>query len=148
MPSVTWFEIPARDPERARRFYAEIFGWQIRPFPAPNRRWLIRTAGPGASAGALTRREAADQPITLFINVPFLDEYMRKVKECGGEILSDVEEVPDWGCFVTCRDPEGNRFGLWESVQGRMPQAGLPATPPVETEFLSPEPELEPRPRE
>jgi len=31
--SIIWFEIPTDDLDRARRFYSELFGWKIGPFP-------------------------------------------------------------------------------------------------------------------
>jgi hypothetical protein len=108
----------------------------------------VQTAGPGANIGDLKPRESSDQQITVFINVPFLDDYARQVEELGGEVLGPKVEVPNMGYFVTCRDPEGNLFGIWESELGRMPMEDLPATPPVETEFLSPNPEEESRPSE
>ena len=30
---VVHFEVPYDDAERARRFYADVFGWQIQPDP-------------------------------------------------------------------------------------------------------------------
>ncbi len=33
--SITWFEIPADDVERAKRFYGDLFGWKIERFPGP-----------------------------------------------------------------------------------------------------------------
>lgn len=31
--SIVWFEIPADNVERARKFYASLFGWKIEKFP-------------------------------------------------------------------------------------------------------------------
>jgi len=30
--SIVWFEIPADNPERAKTFYSNLFGWSINPF--------------------------------------------------------------------------------------------------------------------
>ena len=32
--SIVWFEIPADNVERARKFYGALFGWKIEKFPA------------------------------------------------------------------------------------------------------------------
>jgi predicted enzyme related to lactoylglutathione lyase len=37
-----------------------------------------------------------------------------RVKELGGE-ANDPAPVPGMGWFATCRDPEGNEFGLWQN---------------------------------
>ena len=31
--SIVWFEIPADDTARAKKFYRALFGWNISPFP-------------------------------------------------------------------------------------------------------------------
>ena len=31
--SIVWFEIPADSPERAKKFYGSLFGWNIKLFP-------------------------------------------------------------------------------------------------------------------
>ncbi|MBU0635584.1 VOC family protein, partial [Candidatus Micrarchaeota archaeon] len=35
MPTITHFMVPAEDIERAKKFYAEIFGWRIERLPGP-----------------------------------------------------------------------------------------------------------------
>jgi len=37
-----------------------------------------------------------------------------RVKELGGE-ADEPRPVPGMGWFSTCRDPNGNDFGLWQS---------------------------------
>jgi predicted enzyme related to lactoylglutathione lyase len=37
-----------------------------------------------------------------------------RVKELGGE-ANDPGPVPGMGWFATCRDPQGNEFGLWQN---------------------------------
>jgi predicted enzyme related to lactoylglutathione lyase len=36
------------------------------------------------------------------------------VKELGGE-ADEPRPVPGMGWFATCRDPQGNEFGLWQT---------------------------------
>ena len=37
-----------------------------------------------------------------------------RVRELGGE-ASEPMPVPNMGWFVTCKDPHGNEFGLWQN---------------------------------
>ncbi len=37
-----------------------------------------------------------------------------RVNELGGK-ASDPMPVPEMGWFVTCTDPHGNEFGLWQN---------------------------------
>ena len=42
-PSICWFEIPADNPDRARKFYGSLFGWRIEKFPGVTDYWHIDT---------------------------------------------------------------------------------------------------------
>ena len=73
--SVVWFEIPADDPERARSFYSQLFGWNINPFPGMGNYLHIDTAGADESPdGALMERNLPGQGITNYISVASVNE--------------------------------------------------------------------------
>jgi predicted enzyme related to lactoylglutathione lyase len=44
-PSICWFEIPADNPDRAKKFYSSLFGWKIEKFPGVTDYWHIDTGG-------------------------------------------------------------------------------------------------------
>ena len=46
--SIVWFEIPADNVERAKKFYGDLFGWKIEKFPGPMDYWHIDTGGADA----------------------------------------------------------------------------------------------------
>lgn len=113
--SVVWFEIPADDVERARKFYGALFGWKIERFPAVPDYWHIDTGGEDASPdGGLLPRKHKTQPITSYVNVESAARAAAKVVRLGGKIMKPRTAVPGMGYFVICRDPEGNEFALWE----------------------------------
>ncbi len=113
MSTVVHFEIPADDPERARRFYYEMFGWQIEKIPGMEY-WLINTTGENPIGGGLMRRESPKQTITNYIDVSSIDEFIEKTKSLGGKALVSKKAVPGMGYYAICLDPEGNTFGIWE----------------------------------
>ena len=116
--SVVWFEIPADNIERAKKFYGGLFGWKIEKFPgaAVDDYWHIDTGGAENSPdGAVMKRMYPQQPITNYILVPSVDEAAAKVEKLGGKIMKPKTEVPDMGHFVICRDTENNEFALWET---------------------------------
>ena len=51
---------------------------------------------------------------TLTIGVTLLEEAMVTVTAAGGTIVGDIQTIPGVGCMVTCKDTEGNSFGLME----------------------------------
>ncbi len=50
MPRVVHFEIHADDPERAVKFYQNVFGWELTKWGGPHEYWVIKT-GPDGSLG-------------------------------------------------------------------------------------------------
>lgn len=43
MPRVVHFEISADEPERAVKFYTDVFGWDVKRWGGPKDYWLITT---------------------------------------------------------------------------------------------------------
>lgn len=118
--SIVWFEIPADQPDRAKKFYASLFGWKIAPFPgmpAPEfQDYLhIDTGGPDASPdGGIMRRMHPQQGITSFISVPSVARSAAKIQKLGGAICKEKTAVAGMGYFAICRDTENNTFAIWE----------------------------------
>jgi predicted enzyme related to lactoylglutathione lyase len=55
--SIVWFGIPADNPERARAFYSDLFGWKINPAPEADDFWYIDTGGADETPdGGLTKK--------------------------------------------------------------------------------------------
>ena len=114
MTRVIHFEISSDDPERAKIFYEKVFDWKIERW-GPIEYWLINTGSesePGID-GAIKIREGQESTINT-ISVPSLDEFMKKVEENGGEVLSPKTSIPGVGYHTYCKDTEGNVFGIME----------------------------------
>jgi len=113
--NINWFEIPADDLERAKKFYSKLFGWKINPIPGMGDYWHIDTGGPDASPdGGMMARKMPGQTITNYVNVPSVTRYMAKVEKLGGKICMPKTAVPQMGFFAVCQDQENNTFALWE----------------------------------
>jgi len=113
--NIIWFEIPADDLGRAKKFYGKLFGWKINPFPGMADYQHIDTGGADASPdGGLMVRKHPGQQITNYVNVPSVTRFMAKVEKLGGKICVPKTAVPEMGCFAICQDTENNSFALWE----------------------------------
>jgi len=113
--SIVWFEIPADDLTRAKKFYGSLFGWKIEKFPGPMEYWHIDTGGGNDSPdGGLIKRQNPQHVITNYVGVPSVDKAAEKVKKLGGKICMTKTAVPEMGYFVVCQDTENNVFALWE----------------------------------
>ncbi|HEX8635429.1 MAG TPA: VOC family protein [Pyrinomonadaceae bacterium] len=120
MPRVIHFELCADDPERAVKFYDEVFGWKTQLWDGPQSYWLLETGDgnqPGINGGLMKR---SDNPLpttssaTNTIDVPSVDDYTRKITEHGGKVVMPKGTVPGIGYIAYCEDTEGNLFGIMQ----------------------------------
>ena len=115
MPRVIHFEINVDDPERAVEFYEKIFGWKIKKWEGPVDYWLVQTGEkeqPGID-GALMHRMKKENTL-LIIDVPSVDEFLRKIVKAGGKIIAEKTVIPGVGYSAYCKDTEENTFGIFQ----------------------------------
>jgi predicted enzyme related to lactoylglutathione lyase len=118
--SLVWFEIPADNLERAKKFYNTLFGWKIAPFPgmpasgAQNYLHIDTGGGNDTPDGGMMPRQHPQQPITQYIGVESVTKSAAKVEKLGGKICVPRTAVAQMGYFAICQDTEGNTFALWE----------------------------------
>jgi len=116
MPRIIHFDISADDPERAIRFYREVFGWQIEKWNGPFDYWLIKTGDPDEPGidGGLARREQPSDAITNIIGVTSVEEVVTRIVASGGRVVQPKRVIPGVGYLATCQDTEGNVFAVMQ----------------------------------
>lgn len=126
MNRVMHFEIGAEDPHRAIEFYTKTFNWEIKKWEGPMDYWLVMTGDAKESGidGGIYQRDplpeepASSQDANTFlctIEIADIDQAIQKIKENGGEIISDKMEIPSVGIMAYVKDTEGNLFGVMEN---------------------------------
>ncbi len=116
MPRPIHFDLSADDPQRAAKFYKAVFGWKVEKWEGPKEYWLMTTgddAEPGITGGIAARIEPEDTTVEVF-DVSSVDQAAQLVLSSGGEIRESKKAIPGVGYLVTCRDTEGNTFGIME----------------------------------
>ena len=124
---VVHFEIPFDDGDRARKFYSDLFGWQIQEIP--DLHYSIVQTGPtsddgfpvekGYIGGGMLKRESpTDRPV-ITIDVDDIDETLKRIEELGGMTLVGRQDVGDMGWAAYFKDVEGNLMGLWQARPSR-----------------------------
>lgn len=113
--TVSHFEIPARDLERAARFYREVFGWTVEPLPWEGHPYYkVRgVAGPSLGGGIVPMGEGCEHPLLVIHAEGELADWLERIVEAGGAVEQSPAPVGDFGRFARFRDPEGNVLGLW-----------------------------------
>jgi uncharacterized protein len=116
----------ARDPDRARAFYAQVFGWSLPE--GPRYCWLITTGDDPRLGIDGPTRNAADHPtgpLIPTVHVTDLDAATAAALAAGGEILVPRIPLPGAGWLVYLADTEGNLIGIMQDDPG----AAWPQTP-------------------
>jgi len=113
---VIHFEIPADDPERATKFYTKVFGWKINKWGGGMDYWLVNTGDSSAPGidGAIMRRSGMASTVVNSIDVPSVDDFIKKVTKNGGKVITPKTPIPGVGYFAYCKDTEGNMFGIMQ----------------------------------
>ena len=115
----THIEIPADDPQRAKTFYADVFGWSFADeVPRFEGYHLFTTpVGQEGMGGAIGKRgEMAPDDVRAYIHVDSIDDTLPRLAERGGGVVQEKMEVPGMGWFAVFTDPEGNTLALWEEA--------------------------------
>jgi predicted enzyme related to lactoylglutathione lyase len=109
---IVHLEIPADDTGRSREFWGSLFGWQFESFPGPSEYHIARVDE--QSGVAVTNMEPEKRGTRPYFAVEDANAGAGRVRELGGE-AGEPMPVPNMGWFVTCTDPHGNEFGLWQT---------------------------------
>lgn len=114
---MSYFDIAASNPERARKFYEKLFGWKFELLPGPFKRYRIETSAEDGKReiGGLARRTSPSEFITTFVGVDSVDKYLEVVEKLGGSVVEPKTKVSNSGFFAVFTDTEQNVMGLWET---------------------------------
>jgi len=135
--SVAHFEIHAGDPARAQKFYETVFGWKFTKMEMGQMDyWLVATGRStgqdggqiGIDGGMLKRMGGEPEPmapVTAFVctmNVENIDSLTQTIKDNGGVMALEKQDVGGMGWTAYFKDPEGNIFGLFQNNPDFKPQ--------------------------
>ena len=126
MNKVVHFEIPYENQERAQKFYQNVFDWQINKFADMD--YYIATTcktdqntmmptEPGAINGGLLKRDPTGEHPVIVIDVPNIEEHLKKIEDAGGKVVMPTMKVGDFGLYARVSDTEGNVIGIWQLLK-------------------------------
>jgi hypothetical protein len=115
-----WTEIPARNIERALRFYTTLF--ELEPVEivddGPRRRaTLVNTSdggGTGISLNQTDNFEPGNNGVLVYLHVgEDLTDNLNRVEAAGGKIFEAKTSMGQAGYYATIEDTEGNVLDLY-----------------------------------
>jgi predicted enzyme related to lactoylglutathione lyase len=105
-PTLSLVEFPADDPERARRFWAELLGAPLEPrSDGEGEGWQTRSEAP--AVGVHPRGPGPGDTFSLpYFAVADIPAALEQVEALGGSVVHPGEQ------WAICKDCEGSPFGL------------------------------------
>jgi uncharacterized protein len=110
---ITHIDIPVGDFGKAKAFYGDLFGWSIEEYPGYEDYPMWRAPNQ-ISGGGLTQREAADEQPRSYVEVDSIDDVITKVRQRGGDVVTEKSAIDNTSWWATIKDPDGNLIGLYE----------------------------------
>lgn len=127
---VIWVDLVTPDLERAKLFYAGLFGWTFRDVHTGETNYAVALLD-GRPVGGLIHRPTplgkTRQPAWLtFIAVPDVDIAKRIALENGGKVFFEPHSYPQRGRQAVLADPQGAVFAVLASSSGDPPDLLAP----------------------
>jgi predicted enzyme related to lactoylglutathione lyase len=118
-----WIDTSQPDPAAAAAFYGDLFGWDVEdvmPPDAPGSYFIGRIRG--GDAAAISSQPEGAPPMAMwntYVWVDSADETAEKVRDAGGQVLTEPFDVMEAGRMAVFADPEGAVFCAWQPARHR-----------------------------
>lgn len=113
-----WFELHARDYDRAEGFYSEVFSWVTREVSGlGNTHYTTASIGEQRVAAVMDSAEELPEGLSywlVYFGVENVDASLDVVRAHGGSVLAPARDTP-FGRLATVADPSGATFGIAQS---------------------------------
>lgn len=115
---ITWFEIPALDYDRAKKFYSTILEVEITDMPMPEGKYgfFPHFKDDYGSGGGIMQHESmkptTDGPNLYLDAGEDLSIALAKVEPAGGKIIQPKMAIGENGFMALFIDTEGNKMAL------------------------------------
>jgi len=116
----SWTDLATTDPEGAKRFYGELFGWEAEDIPVGDGVFysMMRIGGKWVAAIAPQPQEQAQAGVPpmwqSYITVESADASAELAGRLGAQVHAPPFDVMDAGRMAVVQDPQGALFMLWE----------------------------------
>jgi predicted enzyme related to lactoylglutathione lyase len=119
---VVHFEVIAKDGEKLRGFYSDLFGWEIDANNPMNYGMVSRDGnvtedGSGIGGGIGPAQEGSDGWLTFYVATDDVEGSLKKAESLGATRVMGPMQVPEGPEIGLFNDPEGHLVGVVKMVQ-------------------------------
>ncbi len=120
---INWFEIYTSDFKRAKKFYTDVFKFELTDMPASadmgpvQMDYALFPNDPKAwgASGALAKLDMAKPGMggtIVYFATEEISEELSRVETAGGKIIRAKQSIGEYGFIALVEDTEGNMIGL------------------------------------
>jgi len=119
---VVHFEVVGKDGDKLKKYYSELFGWEIDSNNAMSYGMVSREGnqapdGLGIGGGIGAGPEGYEGHVTFYVAVDDIEEALQKAESLGGSRVMGPERIMDMLDLGQFKDPEGHLIGLVQPLQ-------------------------------
>jgi predicted enzyme related to lactoylglutathione lyase len=118
-----WIDTSQPDPEAAVDFYSGLFGWDFEDVMPPGAEGKYYSARiRGKDVAAVSSIPEGAPPVATwntYVWVDSADDTAAKVRDAGGQVLTEPFDVTNAGRMAVFADPEGAVFCVWQAKEHR-----------------------------
>lgn len=108
--NIVHFEVNAKDPARAKKFYSKVFGWTFKDSEIPGIEYYLID---GVNPGGAVNPNQTETGIVVYFETDNVDKTLKDIRDSGGQ--ADAKQpIPGQGWFAACVDSEGNKISLFQ----------------------------------
>lgn len=123
--AVVHWEVRARDADRLKRFYGDLFSWKVDSGNPMNYGMVDTGLKMGINGGIGGGDSNLAAGVTFYVQVEDLEECLNRAEGMGGRILIRPTDIEGAVTMALFSDPEGNVIGLVKGPQ-KEPRAAAP----------------------
>jgi predicted enzyme related to lactoylglutathione lyase len=109
---LAWFELLTNDTDKAGRFYAELFGYELSPFGDDGSYTVFKKGETQIGGMMKAPQEGMPTYWGLYFTAEDVDKVHEKVKAAGGQAMMEPTDMPEVGRLAVLADPQGAAFGV------------------------------------
>jgi predicted enzyme related to lactoylglutathione lyase len=108
---VVWFEVLGRDGEKLQRYYADLFGWEVKA-DGPGKYGEVKAGAKGIGGGIAAQYPGTRPWVTFYVAANDVGATLAKAERLGGKVVMPARRIPDGPEIAAFEDPEGHIIGL------------------------------------
>ncbi len=111
---VVHWELMGADGDGLAAFYRDLFGWETQTTEGFDSYHMVDAEQSGVGGAVGKGPEGQESYLTIYLQVPSIDEQLGKIEAAGGQTVMPRTEIPGIVTFAMFSDPAGNVVGLVE----------------------------------